>query len=155
MSISMDDDEFQAFLDSSYDDLEKKQSYLENEFGLGHFDRYDLEPENEQIIFSSSDGKRVQANFIPIGTFSPESGSWMWGWNNSAFTDSLRDKSKRLKVLAEITGFEMFLNPTSEVDEDMAWEMVAMAVHTLKSEGVYRAPANNLMYFYALYNVGA
>lgn len=76
----MDDDEFQAFLDSSYDDLEKKQSYLENEFGLGHFDRYDLEPENEQIIFSSSDGKRVQANFIPIGTFSPESGSWMMRW---------------------------------------------------------------------------
>ncbi|MDC0601626.1 hypothetical protein OAP14_01220, partial [Aliiglaciecola sp.] len=143
MSISMDDEEFQSFIDSSYDDLEKKQSYLENQFGLGHFERYDLEPKNERIIFRSSDGKKVQANFIPIGTFSPGSGSWMWGWNNSAFTDSLRVKAESLKLLSEITGFEMFSNPTSEVDEDMAWEMVAMAVHTLKSEGVYRAPANN------------
>jgi hypothetical protein len=155
MSISMDDDEFQSFLDSSFDDLEKKQSYLENEFGLGHFDRYDLEPENERIIFSSANGKKVQANFIPIGTFSPENSSWKWAWSNPAFSNSLRIKAEKLKLLSEITGFEMFSNPTSEVDEDMAWEMVAMAVHALKSQGVYRAPANNLWYFYGLHNVGA
>ncbi len=156
MSIFMDDDEFQLFLDSTYDELESKQKYLKDEFGLGHFDRYDLEPENELIIFTSLDGNTVKANFVPIGTFCPANGTWMWGWNNSAFTEELRRKSENLKSLADITGFKLFTDQTiDEVDEDMAWEMAAMSVNNLKSQGVYRAPANNLWYFYALFNMGA
>jgi hypothetical protein len=80
----------------------------------------------------------------------------MWGWNNSAFTEELRRKSENLKSLADITGFKLFTDQTiDEVDEDMAWEMAAMSVNNLKSQGVYRAPANNLWYFYALFNMGA
>jgi hypothetical protein len=150
----MEDDEFESFIETSFDNLEKKQNSLEEIFGLGHFDRYDLDVENEIITFSSSDDKSVKANFIPIGTFSPDKNSWMWAWNNQAFTDSLRAKSKKLQSLSDLTGFEMFTKPTAEVDEDMAWEMVAMSVHVLKSQGVYRALANNLWYFYALDSVG-
>jgi len=150
----MEDDEFDSFIETSFDNLEAKQSSLEEKYGLGHFDRYDLDVENEIITFSSSNGKRLKANFIPIGTFSPDKSSWMWAWNNQAFTGSLRAKSEKLQSLAELTGFEMFTNPTAEVDENMAWEMVAMSINVLESQGVYRAPANNLWYFYALDSIG-
>lgn len=154
MSISMEDDEFESFIDTSIDNLEAKQSNLEEKYGLGYFDRYDLDVENEVITFSSSSGKRLKATFIPIGTFSPDKSSWMWAWNNQAFTDSLRAKSEKLQSLSDLTGFEMFTNPTAEVDENMAWEMVAMSIHILESQGVYRAPANDLCYFYALDSIG-
>lgn len=150
----MEDDEFESFIDTSIDNLEAKQSNLKEKYGLGYFDRYDLDVENEVITFSSSSGKRLKATFIPIGTFSPDKSSWMWAWNNQAFTDSLRAKSEKLQSLSDLTGFEMFTNPTAEVDENMAWEMVAMSIHILESQGVYRAPANDLCYFYALDSIG-
>jgi hypothetical protein len=77
----------------------------------------------------------------------------MWAWANEAFNDSLREKSSKLKQLAEITGFEIFENEMSDVEEDMIWEITGMAVHFLKAEGAYRGPANNTLYFYLLNNV--
>ncbi len=149
----MNDDEFQKFMDTTYDEMELKQHSLQKEFGLGNYERYDLYPENQEIIFSSNSEIVIKANFIPIGTFATSNNSWMWGWNNSAFSNTLREKSEKLKVLAEITGFEIFCNPEVEIEEDMAWEMAAMSVHVLDAQGLYRAPANGLLYFYAIYNV--
>lgn len=149
----MNDEAFQDFLDSTYDELESKQNRLEEEFGLGHFDRYDLDPEAELITFSAEGRDTVTARFVPIGTFVPSTGSWMWGWHNDAFSDSLREQAAKLLTLAEITDIAMFEEPTSEVDEEMAWEMTAMSLHVLDGLGVYRVPADDLWYFYALFDL--
>jgi len=56
----MEDDEFESFIEASVDNLEAKQNNLEEKYGLGHFDRYDLDVENEIITFSSSNGKGLK-----------------------------------------------------------------------------------------------
>ena len=149
----MTDEEFQNYLDSTFEEMEEKQNKLEQVFGLGHFDRYELDPDEETIFFSADGKNGVKAKFIPIGTYSLENESWMWGWHNSAFTDGLREKSGKLKALADITGIEMFENPTAGADEEMAWEMAAMSLHVLDADGLYRVPGNNLLYFYAIYDI--
>lgn len=150
----MNDDAFDQFVDDCYDELEVKQKHLESTFGLGHFDRYDLDPDNETIIFSSDDGNSVSANFVPVGTFATQTNSWMWAWHNSAFSQSSRDKALAIQELADTTGYEIFEKPTAEVNEVMAWELSAMSLKMLNGQGVYAAPANDLVYFYALFNVG-
>ena len=74
----------------------------------------------------------------------------MWGWANEAFPAPLRTKASKLKRLEALTGFEMFGNEMAEIDPDMAWEIAAMALNLLGSEGVYRGPAGSTQYFYAL-----
>ena len=41
----------------------------------------------------------------------------------------------------------------SEIDDDMTWEIAGMSLNLLKHEGVYRGPANNTEYYYAMENV--
>jgi hypothetical protein len=146
----MNDDEFQEYLDKCYDELEQKQNFLTETFGLGSFERYKYDFEKEEIYFTDNGITRVKAKIIPIGSFNTESKTWMWAWANEAFPEKLRVKSARLKELEDITGFEMFGKEMVEIEEDMAWEITGMAIHLLNYTGAYRGPANNTLYFYAM-----
>jgi len=45
--------------------------------------------------------------------------------------------AEKLKELYKLTGMEVFKMPTIEVDEAMAWELVAMCVSHLDAQGSY------------------
>lgn len=151
----MNDEEFQEYIDTCFDELERKQQRLIDAFGFGAFDKFLHDFDKEELYFLKNDEVLVKAKIIPIGSFNIESGTWMWGWANEAFPKSLRGKSLRLKELEEITGFEIFGNNMAEIDEDMAWEISGMSLSLLGYEGVYRGPANKTHYFYAMDQVAS
>jgi len=151
----MNDEEFEKYLDSCFEELEKKQDHLTATYKMGEFDKFDFDFEKEEIHFSNNGKIEVIVNIIPIGSYNKKSETWMWAWANEAFNDALRKKSLKLKELANITGFEMFENEMAEIEEDMAWEITGMAIHFLNSEGAYRGPANETLYFYSLTNVSS
>lgn len=149
----MNDEEFQEYIDSCFEEMEQKQQHLIDSFGFGSFDRFQHDFEKEEIYLLKDGVAKVKARIIPIGSFNTKSNTWMWGWANEAFPKSLREKASKLKQLEATTGFEMFGNEVAEIDEDMAWEIAAMSLRLLSFEGVYRGPANNTNYFYAMEQV--
>ena len=149
----MNDEKFQEFLDQCFDDLEKKQQSLIENYGMGSYDNFNYDFEKEEIYFLREGQIKVKAKIIPIGSFNAISKTWMWAWANDAFPEALRKKSSQLKELEEITGFEMFGNEMAEIEEDMAWEITGMAVNLFKFQGAYRGPANDTIYFYAMNDV--
>lgn len=146
----MNDEEFQQYIDSCFDELERKQQNLIDEFGFGSFDRFQHDFEKEEIYFLKNDEVKVKAKIVPIGSFNTKNCSWMWGWANEAFPAKLREKAAKLKELETLTGFEMFGNEMADIEPDMAWEIAGMSLNLLNFDGVYRGPANNTEYFYAL-----
>lgn len=149
----MTDEEFQIFLDNCFEELEEKQQELIDKFDLGSFQKFEFDFDKGEIYFLNDGKTEVQANIIPIGSFNSESKTWMWAWANEGFPENLRTKSAQLKQLKEITGFDIFGNEMSDIDEDMTWEIAGMSLNLLTSQGVYRGPVNNTQYFYALDNV--
>ncbi len=149
----MNDEEFQTYIDTCFDELERKQQHLIDTFGFGSFDKFEHDFEKEELYLIKNDKILVKAKIIPIGSFNTESGTWLWGWANEAFPEGLRGKAAKLKELKAVTGFEMFGNDMAEIDEDMAWEISGMSLDLLGFEGVYRGPANKTHYFYAMEQV--
>ena len=149
----MTDEEFQNFLDACFRELETKQQKLIDEFDIGSFQKFEFDFEKAEIYFLNDGLVEVQANIIPIGSFNSESSTWMWAWANEGFPQDLRTKAAQLRQLEEKTGFEIFGNEMSEIDEDMTWEIAGMALSMLNLQGVYRGPVNNTQYFYAIDNV--
>jgi hypothetical protein len=93
----MNDDEFQYYLDSCFEELEKKQQHLIDNYGFGSFERFNYDFEKEEIYFLNNDTIEVKAKIIPIGSFNTKSKTWMWGWSNEAFPEKLREKSSQIK----------------------------------------------------------
>jgi hypothetical protein len=149
----MTEDEFRNFVDESYDALEVKQQLLQGKFDLGSYQRFDFDFESEEIRFKDDDDTKIKADIIPIGSFCTRTSTWMWGWANPAFPNSLRENSEKIKELYDYTGYEIFKDEITEIEEDMVWEISGMAIRALGSEGVYRSPQNETLYFYAINNV--
>ena len=136
----MTDEEFELFLQRSLDEMEEKQSRLEQEYGLGSFERFAVDYEESLLLFCDGESEKVAAKITPIASHVPEKHSLRWAWANEAFPAEVRNAASFTRQLADLTGFDMFNMETIECDEDMAWEINAMACRQAGALGIYRIP---------------
>jgi hypothetical protein len=149
--IKMEDADFDAFIARTTQELRSKQDTLTETYGLGKHAEYWLDLSLGILQFKGSTGDvLVEANVTPIGSFSEKRNTWQWGWANQSLDQQLRDKSEALKDLVSVTGFEVFDTPIINADEQMAWELAAMAVSQFGSLGCYRIPKDNLHIFVSI-----
>ena len=140
----MTDEEFDNFLDEACDEQDVKYQLLIDEFGLGSYDNFVVEYENELLQFFEKEKCIVEAKILPIASHVPEKNSLVWFWSNRNIPEALRKKCEAIKKLYEVTGYEIFQDTSVECDETMVWEIAAMACKCLEGKGVYRIPHDNL-----------
>jgi len=139
----MTDAEFQGFLDAATAELQQKQEKLGTDYGLDEVSTWGFDQATEKLQFFDENKRMVvEADVINAGSYSPKSISWKWAWGNESVLPALRKKAERLKELQAITGVEIFGEPLAFRidDENMAWELAAMAAKHLGALGCYRAP---------------
>jgi hypothetical protein len=150
----MDDEEFDLFMQQSYEEWEQKQEYLTKTYRLGKGGDYAYDTPSGELKFMDKAGKlRVQAATIPLGSYSAKSGTWQWAWANKSNPPAVRKQAEKLKELFKRTGMDVFKMPTIEIDEPMVWELVAMCVSHLEAEGSYAMPAGQLTVLVAIMEI--
>ncbi len=145
----MTDEEFDNYLEKACDEHDEKYQFLIDEFGIGSHDSFVVEYENELLQFFKKEKCVVEARILPIASHIPEKSNLVWFWSNRNIPETLREKCSTVKKLYDVTGYDLFKNPSAECDEAMAWEIAAMACKCLNAKGVYRIPHSNL-YSYVL-----
>ncbi|EJQ77011.1 DUF6882 domain-containing protein [Bacillus toyonensis] len=138
--MSMTDEQFDKFLDYCYENLAEKQKKLLQEYAIGTFDEYWYDQEESILQFKSNNQVKLEFNVIFIGSWSKKSDSWMWSWANKSMTDNVRNNSLKIKELQQLTGFDIFANPSFECNESTAHELTAFAVEHLQAKGMYISP---------------
>jgi len=141
------------YVDDCYDELEKKQSTLLEQYKLDAYDSFDYNMTTGRIQYFQGTIVKVEADFIPIGSLNEEDLTWMWAWENPSVTGELREKSISIKKLANRIGDELFENSTFQSNEGTAWEIAAMASNHFNSQGVFAAPLSGLLIFLSLSNI--
>lgn len=74
----------------------------------------------------------------PIGTYSLDYRTSLWGWANDSFPPAARSAAEPLQGLRDLTGFAIFTGPGFEADEHDAADFTALAVHPLQGIGFFR-----------------
>jgi hypothetical protein len=87
----------------------------------------------------------VEADVVDISSFAANSSTWMWGWANQTLLPPLRERSRALLGLRDLTGFDLFGHDHAFKieDEAMAWDLAALSVLHLGALGCYRVPASS------------
>jgi len=140
----MTDAEFQGFLDQATAELQQKQEKLGTDYGLDDVSTWSFDQATEKLQFFDEQKRMVvEAEVIDAGSYSPKSISWKWAWSNESVLPEPRKKAERIRELEAITGVEIFGDPLAFKidDENMAWELAAMAAKHLGALGCYRAPS--------------
>ncbi|PAB60309.1 DUF6882 domain-containing protein [Anaeromicrobium sediminis] len=146
----MTNEEFEKFLDKSYEELENKQQNLFNNYNIGTYESYWFNQNSMTLQFKNNGKVELEFRIVCIGTWAHEKDTWMWGWANDSFTSDIRQDSEELKKLKEFTGYDAFEMEAFECDENTAYEITAISVNHLNALGMYKIPGEKSHLFLAL-----
>ena len=138
--------DFQKLLDASMAELQLKTEEHKS-WGLGTFDRWDIDQEVGNLVFSNDDGTTAVAAAQIIGSFNTDDNSWLWAWDNRTIVDELKVDSRQLRDYGEKHGIEKLTERTWKGTEEDAWSMAALAVKLCNAQGAYRGPAGKSFVF--------
>jgi hypothetical protein len=146
VAISSRSDDLEATLKLSMERLRlKTQSHIDA-WGLGKTERWDADLDEGVISFSGG-GRLVTAPIQVIGTYDPEDGYWLWGWDNPTVPPPLRGDALLVRAFGERHGLSRYVTSSIRCTEDEAWQFTALACHLAVASGAYRGPADTLLVF--------
>lgn len=131
---------FQDLLDASVEELQLKTE-AHKAWGLGAFDRWDIDQKAGDLVFSNADGTKAIAPAQIIGSFSTNDNTWLWAWDNPSIVDDLKIHALKLKQYGEQHGIDKLTTRKWTGTEEDAWAMAALAVKLCDAQGAYRGPA--------------
>lgn len=141
---SLTDEEFFAFLGACREELvEKQASFRSRIAGAG---RWAYEMDEGWIAFGG-----VRYPMTPVGSYSPEYGTWLWAWANEDFPPEAREGAGRIRGLFDVTGFRVFTDPGIDASPADAEDFVALAVHQLGAIAFFRVPLDGPVLYLAVH----
>jgi len=136
----------------AFSELVEKNKYLETEFKLGHWPRYDYDLVSGTVRFSNDGIVRVMAEVEIAGTTSSVGGDWLWSWANPHFPKALSTDAERVRAYGHehgiseltdehVTGGDL-RKPGTYLD-GLGWELTAVMVRVTNVLGAYCPPSRN------------
>ena len=141
LSGEMMDDDFVVFVGSAVKELEQKHKSLETRYRFDLSARWEVDLDAAVIKFFDRDDKlHLTCGIIEIGSYSPVTRSWKWGWSNDSIPPKMQERALPLKQLQRITGKDYFGSADPFPGDDvMAWGLAAISVRHLSALDCYGA----------------
>lgn len=136
-----EDQEFAQLLEASFTELQMKTAAHQGAWGFGKFDRWDMDMDQGDLIFSNRDGATATCPAQVIGSYDSVNGTWMWAWANGSIPETLTVDSRKVKQYGESHQIDKLTTPEFAADETEAWTLTALAAKLCESQGAYRGPA--------------
>lgn len=126
--------------------LESLQSIQEEFKKLNGLDDYDewYYDHGLGIFTFKSDKGNLYFRYVDIGTYSRNTKTWKWSWDNAHTPDRVKEGMEKVKSFGEENGFSRLTTGLIDADEYTGWEMTAIAAKLLSGMGAYKAPVDHL-----------
>lgn len=138
---------FPELLEASFAELQLKTSAHQDGWGFGGFDRWDIDMDQGDLIFSNADGFTATCPAQVIGSHDGVGGTWMWAWANPSIPEAMTADSRKVKEYGEARGIDRLTTPEFVAEEMDAWRLTALAAKLCDSQGAYRGPAGSTSVF--------
>lgn len=141
------------YADFANEEVEKLYD-LQNKFvakyDINSFENWFYDHESELIRFYNDNGTEILFKYIPVGTYSLKSNTWMWSWYNEGSIEAHKDESLKVEELGEKNNFEFLTKGIFEFDESECWQFVAISKSLIGGLGVYRTNSKELNKYFIL-----
>lgn len=133
-----------ATLDAEWDalsaKLEAKNAALEARFHFADHDRYDIDLEQQTLVFSKDGRPRVVARAVLIATFADASRVWAWAGYNKNLPAPVREAAAALADSIPERDIWEVSTPLFPADAGTAWVLGALVCNRAGGDGVFRSP---------------
>lgn len=144
---------YENFANKEIQNLIYIQNKFKENFNLDYYENWFYDSETEILRFYNSDEDEIFFKYIPIGTYSLKSKTWMWSWFNDSTIEKSKEQALKIKDFGIKNRFDKLTQGTFPSDEYDGWDFLAIGLKTLGGIGVYKANSENLEKYMLLINV--
>jgi len=140
--------DFGQLIEASFAELQMKTQAHQQSWGFGDFDRWDMDTQQGDLVFTNPDGFTATCPAQAVGSFNHDDGTWLWAWANPSLPEALKRDVRKVKAYGEEHGFNLLTEPKHELGDEMrAWELAALATKLAEAQGAYRCPLGSTAFF--------
>lgn len=134
----MTEDEYNTFVQRSCDYLQEQQDLCRMDWCIGSFSHLEVDREGAELVFHNSRGPRLVCPMQIAGTYSHDTRTWMWSWDNPSVGAHLREAATIARRFGQEHGIRELTAASWDADEADAWAMTAVTANLVQAKGAYR-----------------
>jgi hypothetical protein len=131
-------------------------SSLQNEFmqlyDINSYENWYYDHDIGAFHFKGDDGRNLYFKYLKVGSFSTETNTWKWSWDNKFTPRHIKKPLEKVKAFGEANHFEPLTKGLINGDEYTGWEMTAVSAKLLNALGMYRIPQEHLFIYFIFIN---
>jgi hypothetical protein len=97
-----------------------------------------------------SDDKEIYFKYIPVGTFSQITNTWMWAWANQDSVEPRKFETLKVKEVGEKKQYKNLTKEHFDGDQYLSWELTSLTFEIIGGIGTYRVISNHLEKYFLL-----
>ncbi|CAL2063581.1 DUF6882 domain-containing protein [Tenacibaculum sp. 190524A05c] len=138
---------FSEFCIQEYDKFYDEQIEFYSQYNLDSYSHWFYDQESELLRIYNNDNDEIYFDYVPIGSYSLKSNTWLWSWANEHSIEKNKTKTLIIKELGEKNSYSQLSDGLFECDKEECWNFAAITKNYIQSLGVYCVNSNDLLSF--------
>ncbi len=138
---------YSKYIEIELDKLIQKQDEFRNLYKIDSYSNWFYDSEFSLLRLYNNEQDEIYFKYIPLGTYSEKSKTWMWIWFNTFSIEKNKSKTLRIKNFGITNDYSKLIDGSFESDEYDALEFAAIGLSILGGIGIYKVNSNNLIVF--------
>lgn len=118
-------------------------------YDLNSYSEWFYDEETSLITFKKQEGE-LNFEYIPIGSYSNSTKTWLWAWANKELVHNNKLKTSLVKKFGEKYNYLELTEGYFEADEYIGWELTSITFNLIEAIGSYRIVNDNNLEIYFL-----
>ncbi|AYN04615.1 DUF6882 domain-containing protein [Flavobacterium sp. 140616W15] len=128
---------YSDFAMSTCNKFKEIQEKFVEKYNLNDFTEWFYDEETSLITFKKGQTE-LNFEYIPIGSYSNSSKTWLWAWNNKELLHNNKLKTILIKQFGKENNYSRLTQASFDADKNIGWELTAIAYDLIKAIGSYR-----------------
>ena len=142
--------EYELFANDEFEIVSKSQELFITEYDINSYANWFYDQESELLRLYNQDGSELFFKYIPVGSYSLKSNTWMWSWNNDGSIEKHKNTTLKAKELGLEHDFKYLKKGLFEYSQDECWKLTAISKNLIGGIGVYCTKSNDFFKYVIL-----
>lgn len=129
--------------------LTEFQNGFRKEYGINNYANW-FYNQSSEILRLYSEDKEIYFKYIPVGTFSQNTNTWMWAWANEDSVEPRKFRTLKVKEFGEIKKYPNLTNAHFDGDKYTGWELTSFTFDIIGGIGTYRVISDHLEIYFLI-----
>lgn len=135
---------YENFASKEIQNLISIQNKFKESFIIDSYKNWFYDGETELLRLYNSDEDEIFFKYIPIGSYSLNSKTWMWSWFNDSTIEKSKQETSKIKNFGIENHYNKLTQGTFTSDEYDGWEFLAISLKILGGIGTYKINSEHL-----------